>query len=226
MFLGAFSDPGILFRQIKAREKEIKISKNLFKCTYSDNKVHLENLHLKIWNLDTKESQNYLTINKGFPLILKTCSTCKIIRPPRSTHCLDCDNCVERFDHHCPWLGCCVGKRNYKFFYCFIILLNIITIYIISFSAYQVNYNINFFQTQNENKTSINSGNRSNYEFIQYLNKSNNLIENNNHTRIIFDLRDDSYYLSEDEKNLIYSINKIYNNGDNSNNSVALNLSM
>lgn len=37
-------------------------------------------------------------------------------KPDRCHHCSQCNECVLRMDHHCPWLDNCVGFWNYKFF--------------------------------------------------------------------------------------------------------------
>ena len=67
-----------------------------------------------------------IKINKnGNILNLNFCYTCFHFRPPRTSHCAECDNCVEKFDHHCLWMGNCVGKRNYKFFYYLIFFVSL-----------------------------------------------------------------------------------------------------
>lgn len=49
--------------------------------------------------------------------------------------CSLCDPPPQRFDHHCPWVDNCVGKRNYKYFFVFV---NSLTLFIITGYAWGI----------------------------------------------------------------------------------------
>ncbi|KAF3440375.1 hypothetical protein FNV43_RR18659 [Rhamnella rubrinervis] len=49
-----------------------------------------------------------------------SCAYCNVEQPPRAKHCHDCDKCVLQFDHHCVWLGTCIGQGNHCKFWWYI----------------------------------------------------------------------------------------------------------
>ena len=96
--------------------------------------------HTIKWYMQFK---NYLVVDglhgqKAFMSRLKFCASCMIIRPKRSIHCRSCDICVEMFDHHCPFISNCVGKRNYVYFWFFINTLWIDVVYSIWVAAHDI----------------------------------------------------------------------------------------
>ena len=101
-------------------------------------------------------------IVNGYKIIMPYCYSCSMYRPPRTSHCSVCDNCVERFDHHCLWLGTCIGKRNYKYFFCLLFFLIISGLFQIICGIYYVINQANKLKNKEKNSLLIVIG----YSFI------------------------------------------------------------
>ncbi|KAI5124516.1 hypothetical protein M0805_003040 [Coniferiporia weirii] len=95
MMATAFSDPGILPRNLDPDPP------------YPDTSSGDEGVRVPF--------PRDLKVRSGVVRV-KYCQTCRIYRPPRSSHCRMCDNCVDGCDHHCQWVNNCVGRRNYTSF--------------------------------------------------------------------------------------------------------------
>jgi hypothetical protein len=50
------------------------------------------------------------------------CMECMMDTPMRAKHCRVCLKCVVTFDHHCFWVGNCIGERNKRLFLVFLLL--------------------------------------------------------------------------------------------------------
>ena len=74
------------------------------------------------------------------------CPECVTKRTPRSRHCQSCNKCVEKFDHHCPWINNCIGGRNLGLFYCYLQ----VTFIFISYTGYLCLASLKFSIESNE----------------------------------------------------------------------------
>mmetsp|Transcript_50348 Transcript_50348/g.93096 ORF Transcript_50348/g.93096 Transcript_50348/m.93096 type:complete len:384 (-) Transcript_50348:10-1161(-) len=76
---------------------------------------------------------------------LPFCPICKVSVQAETKHCWDCQKCVARFDHHCPWLNNCVGAGNYvSFFASIVALLFMLSILMVATTAAILKFELDF----------------------------------------------------------------------------------
>ena len=66
------------------------------------------------------------------------CPKCLIKMDFRTKHCVICEKCVEDFDHHCFWVGNCIGKKNFSLFFDFLVYVIFNTLFNFLITTYYV----------------------------------------------------------------------------------------
>ncbi|XP_034893982.1 probable protein S-acyltransferase 1 [Populus alba] len=127
LFLTSGRDPGIIPRNSQPPESDESVSL----ATQS-----MEGVNNKIADLKLHRTKD--VVFNGHSIKLKFCDTCLLYRPPRASHCSICNNCIQKFDHHCPWVGQCIGLRNYPYFIGFISTSTTLCMYVFVFSWFNV----------------------------------------------------------------------------------------
>ncbi|KJE97458.1 hypothetical protein CAOG_07314 [Capsaspora owczarzaki ATCC 30864] len=79
------------------------------------------------------------------PIGERYCFKCEIVRPDRCHHCSLCQRCMLKMDHHCPWVGNCVGFSNYKYFCLVLFYAHLLTLFL-TFAT--LPYLIQFFNSE------------------------------------------------------------------------------
>ncbi|CAE7243327.1 PAT11 [Symbiodinium pilosum] len=59
------------------------------------------------------------------------CAPCSDGKPPGSHHCTICRRCVFDMDHHCPFIGNCVGRGNRRSFVVFLFWSTVSVAYVL-----------------------------------------------------------------------------------------------
>jgi hypothetical protein len=86
----------------------------------------------------------------GVKIFRPYCYVCNINRPPRAAHCPICNNCVERYDHHCGMIGACIGKENFASFARFLVTTVLYALWMVSSSVFLL---VRLFETDNRSAT-------------------------------------------------------------------------
>ncbi|CDW81333.1 dhhc zinc finger domain containing protein [Stylonychia lemnae] len=121
-----------LNRQIVLQSEHYQ--QNAGKDLQAFNSTHSTNTQNNSMVLDTQGVEARLPVVSQF----KYCESCDQLQPPRAYHCEVCNCCILRIDHHCFWMGNCIGLYNFKNF-------NLYLLYMSNACGYVILMMTNFF---------------------------------------------------------------------------------
>ena len=98
-----------------------------------------------------KEYKDILDIVESGQEAEEFCPLCLVKNKFRSKHCLICQICIDEFDHHCFWVGNCIGKDNYTLFFIFLIYILINTLFNIGVNIYYLINEMGSAEAETEN---------------------------------------------------------------------------
>ncbi|KAL1338835.1 hypothetical protein HN51_033412 [Arachis hypogaea] len=79
---------------------------------------------------------SYPTVGKGGLENYSFCHYCSKPKSPRAHHCRSCRKCILDMDHHCPFIGNCVGAANHRSFVAFLMSAVLSTTYVAVMSTH------------------------------------------------------------------------------------------
>ncbi|KAH3791383.1 hypothetical protein DPMN_144868 [Dreissena polymorpha] len=113
-FVTCFTDPGYVPKQ---------------KLKTTGGQDHCLEMESDMSEVETCLTQDAQPLDKRHRYKYRFCDYCEIQPPLRAKHCEDCRLCVRRYDHHCPWLEACVGERNHKYFWWFLLVTAVLIVW-------------------------------------------------------------------------------------------------
>ncbi|NXW13630.1 ZDH13 Palmitoyltransferase, partial [Circaetus pectoralis] len=109
-------------------------------CTQEMHMVGLLYYFYKTWRTDPgyvktsekERKENIVALAEAGCLDFRTfCTSCLVRKPLRSMHCLACDSCVARYDHHSVWIGQCIGIGNHCYYLLFLSFLTMTGVWLL-----------------------------------------------------------------------------------------------
>ncbi|KAL7717588.1 palmitoyltransferase PFA3 [Entamoeba marina] len=99
-------------------------------------------LHLLCWILSFLSFLRCVFTDVSVPTHLQKepntyplCPKCNKYKPERTHHCKECKQCIFGMDHHCAYIGNCVGYHNKKYFMLFLLYTSLLTLVVFLISS-------------------------------------------------------------------------------------------